>query len=117
MDDAMDSVTAAALRDWTPVRIATTGEPVVDWAIVGEPFADPFFEQTADRAMQRPFNQVFARRTSFHVLDDLAAADPGLAPGGFVFHMSRCGSTLVAQMLAAMPWAIVLSEAQPLDAI
>ena len=35
-----------------------------------------------------------ARSTPLH------AAEPGLAPSGFVFHMSRCGSTLVSQMLA-----------------
>jgi hypothetical protein len=31
--------------------------------------------------------------------------------------MSRCGSTLVAQMLAALPQNIVVSEAPPIDAI
>jgi hypothetical protein len=38
-------------------------------------------------------------------------------PDGFVFHMSRCGSTLVARMLAAVPQHIVVSEAEPLDSI
>jgi hypothetical protein len=36
-------------------------------------------------------------------------------PDGFVFHMSRCGSTLVAQMLAVVPDHVVVSEAEPLD--
>ncbi|MEA2786087.1 MAG: hypothetical protein QOF71_2191, partial [Candidatus Eremiobacteraeota bacterium] len=40
-----------------------------------------------------------------------------LAPAGFIFHMSRCGSTLIAQMLAQLSPAIVLSEPQPLDAL
>ena len=31
--------------------------------------------------------------------------------------MSRCGSTLVSQMLAALPQNIVISEAAPIDAV
>jgi len=31
--------------------------------------------------------------------------------------MSRCGSTLVAQMLAALPQAVVISEAAPIDEV
>ena len=66
--------------------------------------------------MQHPFNLAFARRTPLAVLDRCADA-PGIAPAGFVFHMSRCGSTLIAQMLARLSDTIVLSEPQPLDAL
>jgi hypothetical protein len=112
----MDAVAAASLRAWTPVRVRlTTGE--IDWALVDQPFAEPFFEQTADLAMQHPFNQVFARRTPLRALDAPRESDPGVAPTGFVFHMSRCGSTLIAQMLARLSATIVLSEPQPLDAL
>ena len=34
-------------------------------------------------------------------------------PSGFVFHESRVGSTLVANMLAAVPTNIVYSESAP----
>jgi hypothetical protein len=109
---------AASLRAWTPVHVATHGaEPRVQWALIDGPFDDPFFEQTAHRTMQHPFNEVFARQTSLDVLGPLRATAPGLAPAGFVFHMSRCGSTLIAQMLSRMSDTIVLSEAQPLDAL
>src|SRR4029077_6493953 len=40
-----------------------------------------------------------------------------LEPSGFIFHMSRCGSTLVSQMLAALPSNIVVSEASPIDTV
>ena len=114
----MGALDAATLRAWTPTRVRANGaEPLVEWAIVDEPFADPFFEQTLERAMQHPFNRVFAQRTPIDALEILAALEPGLAPDGFIFHMSRCGSTLVAQMLAAVSSTIVLSEAQPLDAL
>lgn len=35
-------------------------------------------------------------------------------PTGFVFHESRVGSTLVANLLASDPWSIVFSESQPI---
>ena len=115
MDDALDPV-AAALRDWTPVRVrARSGE--IDWCIADEPYTDAFFEQTADRAMKHPFNLAFTRRTPLSVLDAVAAGAPGTTPAAFIFHMSRCGSTLITQMLAQLSSAIVLSEAQPLDAL
>jgi hypothetical protein len=44
-------------------------------------------------------------------------ARQGLAPTGLIFHMSRCGSTLVSQMLAALPQNVVLAEAGPLDGV
>jgi hypothetical protein len=112
----MDSL-ASGLRAWTPVWIRTAGAPVVDWAVLGGPIADPFFEQTAEREMRHPFNQLFARETPLGALEEIAAAEPSVPPSGFVFHMSRCGSTLVAQMLAGLPSSIVLSEAQPFAAV
>ena len=35
---------------------------------------------------------------------------PALEPSGFVFHLSRCGSTLIANSLQTAPKALVLSE-------
>ena len=62
----------------------------------------------------RPFNLVFQQRTPIEALAELP---PGLPVAGFVFHMSRCGSTLVSQALAAFESAIVVSEAAPLRAM
>ena len=109
---------AATLRGWTPVWVrARGGEPSVDWALVDGPFRESFFEQTADRAMRHPFNAAFARRTPLSVLEGFSEKVPSIEPAGFVFHMSRSGSTLIARMLAQLADTIVLSEAQPLDAV
>lgn len=51
---------------------------------------------------------------------DLTGSIPSLSgwtPAGFIFHMSRSGSTLMAQMLAQAPAHLVLSEAGPLDGV
>jgi hypothetical protein len=75
--------------------------------------AEPFFYQTVVAAMTNPFNSVFMRETG---LRELAGLPAGLPPSGFVFHMSRCGSTLISQALAASSGNIVVSEAAPLRA-
>jgi hypothetical protein len=111
-------MSAAPFDGWSPVRVFRDPADgwVVDWCRMGQQrFDDPFFAQTIDRALQRPFNQVFRRRTR---LDDLGAALGGanaLRPAGLIFHLSRCGSTLVAQTLAVLPGSAVLSEAEPVD--
>lgn len=105
-------------RGWLPVRsVPTGGMPAFDWAWVGpEALTEPFFAQTVHRVADRPLSLMLRTRTT---LDALAGADPaqGPAPAGFIHHMSRCGSTLVAQMLASDPEHVVLSEPEPLDAV
>ena len=106
-------------REWLPIAVtADDGAVAVDWARFGpEPFREPFYEDTIRRALRLPFNRVFRYRTGLHDLIAQAETLKSLAPAGFIFHMSRCGSTLVAQMLAALSDSIVISEAAPLDAV
>jgi len=107
------------LRGWSPIRFYwRDGQPTVDWCLTDDiRFTDPFFEQTITRAMQDPFRVLFRHRTAIEALGELEAQNPAAAPSGFIYHMSRCGSTLVAQMLAALPDNVVISEAGPIDAI
>jgi hypothetical protein len=97
------------VNGWTPVRASPRdGELVVEWRWLDDaPFREPFFADTVQLALERPFTLLFPRETT---VDALAEAEPGLEPNGFIFHMSRCGSTLVTQMLAAVPEFLVLSE-------
>jgi hypothetical protein len=110
-----------ALAGWIPFRIRageTHSRPAVDWCFLGEDtFTDPFFEQTIERCWRKPFNQLFAHQTPIEALLDWRAAHPGIAPTAFIFHGSRCGSTLLAQMAAALPRTVVISEAPPVDHI
>ncbi|HEY2134640.1 MAG TPA: sulfotransferase [Xanthobacteraceae bacterium] len=102
---------------WLPAQIRWTAQgPLLDWCHLGDlRLTDPFFEQTVGRAMTHPFNLVFRRSTPLDVLD--APARFELRPAGFIFHMSRCGSTLISQMLASLPQNVVLSEPGPIDQI
>ncbi len=100
-----------------PFRVrAGEAPPRVDWCHLGaERFTAPFFTQTIDACLRRPFNQLFARQTVIDALLDAQRIRPGVAPTAFIFHCSRCGSTLYSQLAAALPHAIVISEAPPID--
>lgn len=104
-------------KGWVPIRFKRqAGEAFVDWCWLGnERFTDPFFDNTIEIAQRLPFNRLFTHRTPIAELGAWHEASPGMAPAGFIFHMSRCGSTLVSRMLAALPENLVISEAGPLD--
>jgi hypothetical protein len=112
-------VSGAALDGWLPIGVDwRNGRPQIDWCLAGhESFRESFFEDTVRRLVARPFNKAFRRCTPVETLESWAEERPGLVPNGFIFHMSRCGSTLVAQMLAARSDSVVLSEPAPFDSM
>jgi sulfotransferase family protein len=101
-----------------PSRITyEEGEPRLEWLIAhGARFTEPFFEDTLARLRWAdPANSRERRpRTS---LDALRVVSPGAPLAALIFHVSRCGSTLVAQILASLPRHIVASEPPIVDDI
>jgi hypothetical protein len=98
------------LPAWIPARVRA--DATVEWCEVGNAaFTDPFLGDTIERAKGASGLVV----TPFDVLLAEAAAHPGIAPSGFIFHCSRCGSTLVSQLARALPGTVVLSEAPAID--
>jgi hypothetical protein len=112
-------LTDVDLVGWTPIRVGWQGgRPVVDWCHTeGVAFTEPFFDETIQRCLRHPFRLLFRHQTTIEQVGRFVADHPGLPPAGFVFHMSRCGSTLVSQMLAAVPEHLVLSEPGPIDSV
>ncbi len=110
---------AAPQPGWLPVQAGHDGvDYAVDWAWFGEhQLTEPFFEAAVRRALSLPFNRLFGFRTPLADVVAWADALPTIEPSGLIFHMSRCGSTLAAQMLAATPAHVVVSEASPLDRV
>ncbi len=108
---------AEQLAGWLPIRVQWRGaDPLLDWCYLGtRRFTEPFFDDTIGAVLQKPFNLLFRHFTGLDALAQLHAESPGLPPTGFVFHLSRCGSTLVGRMLAALEQNLVVSEASPLD--
>ncbi len=102
---------------WVPIAVRGNGPGMqVRWSWMGgERFTDPFFDTTIQAVQDRPFGGLFTHETSLSELEAWFTESPGLYPSGFIFHMSRCGSTLVSQMLAALDETVVISEALPID--
>jgi gluconate kinase len=113
------SMQTSQLDGWIPIRVNWEDkQAVVDWCYLGErALTEPFFDQSVQSCLRRPFNLLFRQQTPIDALAEQYAHAPGLRPTGFIFHTSRCGSTLAAQMLAALPRTVVLSEAPPIDSI
>ena len=81
----------------------------------GLAFDDPFFDESLLRCLKRPFNRAFRPQTPIAGLVDFAQANTCRSPDAFIFHMSRCGSTLLSQMFTALPATRVISEATTID--
>jgi hypothetical protein len=107
----------ADLAGWTPIRFDLSGPtPTVDWADLStERFVEPFFDQTLARWASGPQAKPLVRTglDAFLALD----SEPSLDPAGIVFHLSRCGSTLVSRLLGTLPGVVVIAEPSPLNAL
>ena len=105
------------LSGWIPIRIDWRGQgPEVDWCYLGSrTFREPFFDHTIRNHLRDPFNASSRKRTGIQDLVEIALRRPHVPLAGLVFHMSRCGSTLVSRSLALNPKHLVLSEPPPID--
>jgi hypothetical protein len=99
---------------WRPAHVSLGGAIAVDWVHFGQRAPSGFLNQAALRAIaDRPFNRLFRRRMTLQ--DFIGGARAAASPKGFVFHMSRTGSTLTARMLGALPGTLTISELQPVN--
>ena len=112
-------MSALPFEGWVPIRLIwQAAEPLVEWCYLGrQRFTHPFFDTTIQLALESPFNSLFRHHTTMATLRDWSLESPGILPAGFIFHMSRCGSTVVSQILASLPENVVVSEAGPIDAV
>lgn len=113
----MDVNKLEIFRDWIPVRsFWKENRAFVDWCFFGkERLTEPFFDDSVLKRFRQPFNLLLQHQTPFEFLGELSEFSEGLKPTGFIFHLSRCGSTLASQMLAHLEQNIVISEASPID--
>ena len=104
------------LKGWLPVdAVVVEGRPGLLWMeMSGVSLTEPFFQQTVERAKANGKNrgELF---TEFDALLQLEQSLDSVEPTGFIFHSSRCGSTLVANACRAVANSIVLSEANAVD--
>lgn len=100
----------------TPVALnLAPGAISVDWGDLGSlRFAEPFFDQTVERWAGGPAPRlVRTDLAALSALDEAASLDPA----ALIFHMSRCGSTLVSRLLARIPGVLVVAEPKPVNTL
>jgi len=104
------------LEGWLPVdAVVKDGRPGVVWLDMrGRTLDEPLLCQTVAR-IRRDRGQSPARFTPLATLIEFEKTTPGLAPTGFIFHSSRCGSTLVANACRALTGARVIAEPCAVD--
>ena len=101
------------LKGWVPSQLRQEEDRLLcRWTYTAEaPYKEPFFEETLQRCLGLPENTERHRvATSLDLLPGFAAEIPALEPAAFIFHVSRCGSTLVTQLLGEDPAFVTLSE-------
>jgi hypothetical protein len=93
-----------------PVDLDIAAGRVAFLDMAGARFEEPFFDDTVDRV--RGDGEPRSRLDFDLGLDDFlrAAERRGRSPDGFLFHTGRCGSTLLANMLAASADHLLLKE-------
>src|SRR4026209_815307 len=110
----MNADQSTDFKGWLPVdAVVVDGRPGLWWMeMSGVELVKPFFEQTVERAKREKRAKRF---TEFDVLLQVEKELDSVQPTGFIFHSSRCGSTLVANACRAIKNSIVLSEANAID--
>lgn len=107
---------------WLPAAVhwddPAPDEATVEWLhCEARRFTETFLQDTFNECLRWPFNVLFRHRTPLDTLERWAETSPGIAPTDFIFHVSRCGSTLLASLLGELPGALVLSEPPPVDSL
>ncbi len=100
---------------WLPVGMAMDAAgPIVAWhCFDGIALGTPFFEDAATVSRSLPFNRALGYRMPLSAM--MKNAPPRPHPLGLIFHLSRCGSTLVHRMLGAGAMVASLSEVPIFD--
>ncbi|MEX1148214.1 MAG: hypothetical protein WEB93_07525 [Sphingomonadales bacterium] len=98
-----------------PVGIDPDEGGTVFWADIGDyPFREWQFLYTIDH-LAKAGRIGMSFTTALDALRDPEIATRGLAPRGFIFHVSRCGSTVLGKALARADENVVINQGGPLQ--
>ncbi|HTF95046.1 MAG TPA: sulfotransferase family protein [Cellvibrio sp.] len=96
--------------NWLPYRYQPKHKRV-HWLLPVGHATEPFQDEYISRCCQQLFNQIFQPRTSLNGAIQQAKTLADVQPAGFIFHLSRCGSTLISGCLSELATTCVFSEA------
>lgn len=114
----MDAKISSGLANWIPYKLFFDEcQPGCEWLYTGdEDFREPFFDETISKCRQLN-NRGRKSISSIDILPHWSNEIESVPPSAFIFHVSRCGSTLASQLLALDRTNIVLSEVPFFDAL
>ncbi|CAN5427861.1 hypothetical protein BH11BAC5_BH11BAC5_08690 [soil metagenome] len=101
------------IKDWLPWKLLNHAtEPACSWLYTGDKsFTEPFFDDTISVCRRMENNcKSFKTVSSLSLMSEWANAADALCPNAIIFHVSRCGSTLLSQLLSLDESNIALSE-------
>jgi len=101
------------LKNWIPYRLENKEDQLQClWLNThNEPFAEPFFDDTILKFRSLDPDHISIKSVSdLAMFKNWAANLNDVEPSAIIFHISRCGSTLVSQMLSTSNEHIVLPE-------
>ncbi|MDQ6531520.1 sulfotransferase family protein [Flavobacterium sp. LHD-85] len=108
------------IANWIPIKlIERENEVYFEWIYFADiPFADPFFEETIVKCKSHSYNsKPFKLISTAENLIDWSKELDFVELKGLVFHVSRCGSTMLSQSLATSAENVMVSEAPIIDEI
>lgn len=108
------------MKSWVPYKLINTdGRQQCSWLnTFGKQFTEPFFEETILKCLGLNSHYTGIKSVSnLTMIEEWATNLDAVDPFAFIFHISRCGSTLVSQLLATSGENIVLSEVPFFDDI
>ncbi|WP_337967019.1 sulfotransferase family protein [uncultured Flavobacterium sp.] len=108
------------LSNWIPYKLVEKDNDVYfEWIYLGDlKYADPFFDETIAKCRSNEFNSKrFKVVSSVDNVIDWSAELDSIELKSLVFHVSRCGSTMLSQSLATSSENSMISEAPIIDEI
>jgi hypothetical protein len=108
------------LSNWIPYKlIEKDNEVYFEWIYLDDiRYADPFFDETISKCRShsnnsKPFKVVTSAKNLIDWSNELISVELK----SLIFHVSRCGSTMISQCLATSSENVMISEAPIIDEI
>ena len=108
------------LENWIPYKLLKEEMQLqCHWLnTYGQPFTEPFFDETILKCRVKDKRHIAHPSVSdMQMMMEWVKDIEAVEPVAVIFHISRCGSTLISQMLAASDENIVLAEVPFFDDI
>ncbi len=103
------------MNEWLPVSLDRSMS--LRWIKAGvETLQEPFFHQSVLK-LRAATPAPDERETGVDALGDAGCTLTDIIPGGLIFHVSRCGSTLLSNALRIAENVVVISESELINAL